>query len=250
METVKTVVYAVLIAIVARTFAFEPFNIPSGSMIPTLLVGDYLFVSKYSYGYSRHSFPLSLAPFSGRIFERPPKVGDVAVFKWPGDSRTDYIKRIVAVGGDRVQVKGGVLYLNDKRVEMRALGPEVRPGGGPPVAHLYAETFPGSAPHVIRKERPIVEPPTEVCGPRDRQCEVDNTKVYTVPPGHVFMMGDNRDQSSDSRVEGAGVDMVPVENLVGRAEFIFFSHDGSAALWEVWKWPGAIRFNRLFDAIR
>ena len=250
METVKTVVYAVLIAIVARTFAFEPFNIPSGSMIPTLLVGDYLFVSKYSYGYSKHSFPLSLAPFSGRILERPPKVGDVAVFKWPGDGRTDYIKRIVGVEGDRVQVKGGVLYLNDKRVELRRANAPGNPGPGTSDAQLYVETFPGGTPHYIRKERPIADPPMEVCDRNDRHCQADNTQVYTIPAGHVFMMGDNRDQSSDSRMPDAKVGFVPVENLVGRAEFIFFSHDGSASLWEVWRWPGAIRFSRMFDAIR
>src|SRR5882672_8611896 len=117
-ETIRTVVYAVLIALVVRTFAIEPFNIPSGSMIPTLLVDDYLFVSKYSYGYSKHSFPLSMAPFSGRIFGQAPQRGDVAVFKWPGNNRTDYIKRIVGVGKDRIQVRGGLLYINDNAVEI------------------------------------------------------------------------------------------------------------------------------------
>ena len=116
-ETVKTVFYAVLIAITARTFAYEPFNIPSGSMEPTLLVGDYLFVSKYAYGYSRHAFPLSLPPFKGRIMARDPKVGDIAVFKWPGDNRTDYIKRIIGLPGDTIRVVEGELFVNGKRVE-------------------------------------------------------------------------------------------------------------------------------------
>ncbi len=244
METVKTVVYAVLIAIVARTFAFEPFNIPSGSMIPTLLVGDYLFVSKYSYGYSKHSFPLSLAPFSGRIFERPPHVGDVAVFKWPGDNRTDYIKRIIGVPGDRVQVKGGVLYVNDKAVNMKPaqeVGP--RPAGGSSDGQVFVETLPGGAPHFIQKKKPLG-------APKEPGDDPNNTREFVVPPGHVFVMGDNRDESADSRVAGSQVGFVPIENLVGRAEFIFFSHDGSASLWEVWKWPEAIRFSRMFQGIR
>ncbi|HKU94022.1 MAG TPA: signal peptidase I [Vineibacter sp.] len=244
METVKTVVYAVLIAIVARTFAFEPFNIPSGSMIPTLLVGDYLFVSKYSYGYSKHSFPLSLAPFSGRIFERPPHVGDVAVFKWPGDNRTDYIKRIIGVAGDRVQVKGGVLFVNDKQVDMRPAqeaGP--RPAGGSSDGQIYVEVLPGGMPHFIQKKKPLGSP-------KEPGDDPNNTREFLVPQGHVFVMGDNRDESADSRVLSSQVGFVPVENLVGRAEFIFFSHDGSASLWEVWKWPEAIRFSRMFNGIR
>ncbi len=252
LETAKTVVYAVLIAIVARTFAFEPFSIPSGSMIPTLLVDDYLFVSKYSYGYSKHSFPLSMAPFSGRIFEQAPQRGDVAVFKWPGNNRTDYIKRIIGIGGDRVQVIGGVLHINGKAVEIR----ELREGDPRPVegssdgqSHLYVETLPGGTPHVIRKKVRI-DDKARPCGEKDAACNTDNTKEYLVPQGHVFVMGDNRDDSSDSRDPQSKVGFVPVENLVGRAEFIFYSHDGTAEKWEVWKWPGAIRFGRLFKAIR
>jgi signal peptidase I len=252
LETAKTVVYAVLIAIVARTFAFEPFSIPSGSMIPTLLVDDYLFVSKYSYGYSKHSFPLSMAPFSGRIFEQAPQRGDVAVFKWPGNNRTDYIKRIVGLGGDKVQVRGGILFINDKPVEVR----ELRDGDPRPTdavsdgqSHLYIETFPGGTPHFIRKKTKIVRD----APPRDCEkvaCDADNTREFVVRPGTVFVMGDNRDDSSDSRDPNSGVGYVPLENLVGRAEFIFYSHDGSAEKWEVWKWPGAIRYSRLFKAIR
>jgi len=252
METAKTVVYAVLIAIVARTFAFEPFSIPSGSMIPTLLVDDYLFVSKYSYGYSKHSFPLSMAPFSGRIFEQTPQRGDVAVFKWPGNNRTDYIKRIIGIGGDRVQVKGGMVFINDKPVEVRQLRDgEARPTDMPSdgQSYLYVETFPGGTSHYIRKRTPIVEG-AKPCDGKEITCNPDNTKEYLVPQGHVFVMGDNRDDSSDSRVPESKVGFVPVENLVGRAEFIFYSHDGSAEKWEVWRWPGAIRFNRIFKAIR
>lgn len=253
IETGKTVIYAVLIAILARTFAFEPFSIPSGSMIPTLLVNDYLFVSKYSYGYSKHSFPLSMAPFSGRIFEQAPQRGDVAVFKWPGDDRTDYIKRIVGVGRDRIQVKGGTLFVNGQAVEVRPGDAAPRPSGTPPDPYIYVEVLPGGTPHFIRKRRAVTKPYDRPCedAPRtDVPCDSDNTREFLVPDGHVFVMGDNRDDSSDSRVPESKVGFVPLENLVGRAEFIFFSHDGTAALWEVWKWPGAVRFKRMFNAIR
>jgi signal peptidase I len=232
-ETTRTVVYAVLIALVVRTFAFEPFNIPSGSMIPTLLVGDYLFVSKYSYGYSKHSLPMSAIGFSGRIFETVPKRGDVAVFKYPGDQgegmhRTDYIKRIIGLPGDTVQVKAGLLYVNDKPVERARIDDTVQGSGGAITrSTLYNETLPGGVTHRILEES-------------DNE-RFDNTEVFKVPPEHVFVMGDNRDNSADSRsfltfmermpdgrmrpseskVQGW---YVPMENLVGRAEFLFFSY--------------------------
>lgn len=235
-DTVKTLFYAVLIALGIRTFAFEPFNIPSGSMIPTLLVGDYLFVSKYSYGYSRHSLPLSLPLIPGRIFSSMPERGDVAVFKLPRDNKTDYIKRIVGIPGDRVQVRQGRLYLNGDMVERRAIAPyeAAGPFGTRIGMSQYVETLPGGQRHLII-ERSDSDP-------------LDNTGVYTVPEGHVFAMGDNRDDSLDSRVLNQ-VGFVPVENLVGRAEFLFFSHDSSAHIWEVWKWPGAIRWSRIFQSI-
>lgn len=235
-DTIKTLIYAVLIALVIRTFAFEPFNIPSGSMVPTLLVGDYLFVSKYSYGYSRHSLPLSLPLIPGRIFGSLPERGDVAVFKLPRDNKTDYIKRIVGLPGDRIQVKQGRLYVNDELVARDRIDPYRAPGpfGSRLTLAQYIETLPGGVRHRIIEKS-------------DRDM-LDNTNVYTVPNGHVFAMGDNRDDSLDSRVLSE-VGFVPVENLVGRAEFIFFSHNASAHIWEVWKWPGAIRWSRLFDAI-
>lgn len=233
-ETVKTLVYAVLIALFIRTVAFEPFNIPSGSMIPTLLVGDYLFVSKYSYGYSRYSLPLGLPLIPGRIFGNLPERGDVAVFKLPKDNSTDYIKRIVGLPGDRVQVARGRLLVNGAPVDRRRV--EDYPGGlfgsGAP---QFVETLPGGKTHLIVERR------GDFGG-------LDNTAVYTVPDRHVFAMGDNRDDSLDSRVLGQ-VGFIPVENLVGRAEFLFFSHDSSAFLWEIWKWPMAIRWSRLFQAI-
>ncbi|SJZ35424.1 signal peptidase I . Serine peptidase. MEROPS family S26A [Enhydrobacter aerosaccus] len=255
-ETIRTVVYAVVIAIVVRTFVIEPFNIPSGSMIPTLLVGDYLFVSKFSYGYSKHSFPFSLGFFSGRIFFHPPHRGDVAVFKYPGDqgqglNRTDYIKRIVGLPGDRIQVTNGVLHINGTPVQRVRIGDYVKGGyGGYQKGVLYRETLPDGGPSYTVLEY------------SDNGAS-DNTPEFLVPANSYFVMGDNRDDSLDSRtrlmlrdITGAQRDRdqlgwyVPAENLVGKAEFIFFSHDPSEAGWlEPWKWPEAIRFSRFFMAI-
>jgi signal peptidase I len=252
VETLKTIVYAVLIAVGVRTVAFEPFNIPSGSMVPTLLVGDYLFVSKYSYGYSRHSLPFSLPLIPGRIFYTPPKRGDVAVFKTPEDNSTDYIKRIIGLPGDRIAVRGGILQVNGEpvqRVPIEAFpmkAGDVRPHTAAlntnapafPVKQ-YLETLPGGRTHRIIEER-------SDDGSLDNWPPAGAGEAYTVPEGYVFAMGDNRDNSQDSRVIGP----IPDVNLVGRAEFIFFSVDGSAQLWEFWKWPFAIRYDRLFQAIR
>ncbi len=232
LETIKTVVYAGLIAIGIRTVAFEPFNIPSASMVPTLLVGDYLFVSKYSYGYSRFSMPFSPRLWEGRIFASMPERGDVAVFRWPRDDSTDYIKRIVGLPGDRVQMIGGVLYLNGAAVRREAAGLCEEDGTGTRIrSRRYRETLPGGRVHYI-------------CEFSDNE-RFDNTEEFHVPAGHVFAMGDNRDNSSDSRDFGpGGVGYVPVENLIGRAEIIFFSHEGP--FWQVWNW----RFRRFLDAIR
>ena len=231
-ETVRTVVYAVLIALVVRTFAYEPFNIPSGSMIPTLLVGDYLFVSKFSYGYSRFSLPFGLPLFSGRVLNDQPERGDVAVFKLPTDDSTDYIKRVIGLPGDRIQVLDGRLYINGDVVQRELVRREPLGTG---TAEIYVETLPNGVRHLIRE--------------RTDHGFYDDTPVYEVPPGHYFMMGDNRDSSQDSR-SLSHVGFVPAENLIGEAEFLFFSHDGSARLWELWKWPGTIRFGRIFNVIR
>ena len=235
VETIKTVVYAMLIAIGIRTVAFEPFNIPSGSMIPTLLVGDYLFVSKYSYGYSRFSLPLSPPLFSGRILGHPPVRGDVAVFKLPRDTSVDYIKRIIGLPGDRIQMIHGQLFINGTQVQRDPIGDYVADGDGPKMLlKEYIETLPGGRKHDILKAS-------------DDQ-PLDNTQEYKVPDGYVFAMGDNRDNSLDSRVQNA-VGFIPLENLVGRAEFIFFSVDATAPWWEVWEWPFEIRWTRLFSGI-
>jgi signal peptidase I len=236
VDTVKTVIYAVLIALAVRTVAYEPFNIPSGSMVPTLLVGDYLFVSKFSYGYSRFSLPFGLPIFSGRIFFHPPNRGDVVVFKLPTDNSTDYIKRVIGLPGDHIQMKGGNLYINDRLMPRKRIQDYLYQEGNGTVIPLaqYIETLPNGVQHRIIKMGDN--------GP------LDNTQEYVVPPGDYFMMGDNRDNSQDSRVLSA-VGYVPAENLVGRAQFIFFSTDGSARLWEIWKWPFAVRYGRLFHGV-
>ncbi len=241
VENIKTIVYAGLIAIGIRTVAFEPFNIPSGSMIPTLLVGDYLFVSKYSYGYSRYSLPFSPNLFSGRILASPPERGDVAVFKVPRDNSTDYIKRIIGLPGDRVQMKGGQLYLNGEQVPRKLLGDFLAQESTIRVqVRRFAETLPnvdgGMRTHDIVKM-------TDTGG-------LNDTPEFRVPADHVFAMGDNRDNSSDSRDPTGGVGFIPIENLVGRAEFIFFSVDAQSPWWQVWQWPAQIRWSRLFSGIR
>jgi signal peptidase I len=235
-DTLKTVLYAVLIAFGVRTFAFEPFNIPSGSMVPTLLVGDYLFVSKYSYGYSRHSVAFGLPLFDGRVLAvGEPERGDVAVFKLPRDDSTDYIKRIVGLPGDRVQVVRGILHIDGQPVRRERIEDVTVAERGVPISYRqYVETLPNGRQHRILE---ITDTGS-----------LDNTPEFVVPPGHYFMMGDNRDNSLDSRVTSL-VGFVPAENLVGRAEFLFFSLDDGARFWEIWKWPWAVRFGRIFDGV-
>ena len=232
-EAIKTAFYAAAIALVVRTFAYEPFNIPSGSMIPTLLVGDYLFVSKFSFGYSRHSLPFSLPLIGGRIAFEEPERGDISVFKLPLDNKTDYIKRLIGLPGDRIQLKAGILHINDAPVKRRRIEDFITDHGNGRTTRTaqYIETLPNG------REHPILEASDN--GP------FDNTPVYTVPAGHYFAMGDNRDRSSDSRFRDVG--FVPMENLIGRAEFLFISIDGS--VWEFWKWPSSIRFGRIFEGL-
>ncbi|MDP2123419.1 MAG: signal peptidase I [Parvibaculum sp.] len=231
-ENVRTIGYALLIALVIRAFLFQPFFIPSSSMESTLLIGDYLFVSKYSYGYSRHSLPFSPGIVSGRIAGVAPARGDIAVFKVPTDNRTDFIKRVIGLPGDTVQMSGGVLYINDVAVPRQRVDDFVErsPSGNVRRIPQYMETLPNGVSYITLD--------------MTTNSVWDNTGLYIVPEGHYFMMGDNRDNSSDSRVPDV-VGYVPFENLVGRAEIIFFSADGSAAFWQFWKWPSAIRWDRL-----
>ncbi|HAU28850.1 MAG TPA: signal peptidase I [Rhodospirillaceae bacterium] len=239
-ENVKTMIWAVAIALVIRTFAFEPFNIPSGSMIPTLLVGDYLFVSKLSYGYSSLSAAYGVPLLDGRIFAEEPKRGDVAVFKLPLDTSVDYIKRVIGLPGDTIQVQNNILFINGQAVPRYRDGDVEMPSQNGRGAENYArfvETLPeGASYHVLESAS---------------GSELDNTPPFVVPSGHYFMMGDNRDNSLDSRVPASkgGVGYVPFENLVGRADLMFFSLSPEARFWQFWKLPFAIRYSRLFRMI-
>jgi signal peptidase I len=236
-ETVKVIIEALLIALVFRTFLFHPFNIPSGSMVPTLLIGDYLFVSKFSYGYSRYSFPIDLSFIDGRIWAGEPERGDVVVFRPPREPETDYIKRVIGLPGDRIQVRDGVLYINDVAVEREPAGEWEGAGrfGSETAIQAYRETLPNGVSYLTLDET------ANGVG--------DNTRVYEVPPDHYFLMGDNRDNSQDSRFLEGPVGFVPSENLVGRAEIIFFSVEGGTPAWAFWTWPSTLRVGRIFDTL-
>jgi len=247
IELLKAIAVAGAIALFVRSFFIEPFNIPSGSLLPTLQIGDHLFVKKYAYGYSRYSFPLGLAPFRGRIYESTVTRGDIAVFRQPGNESVDYIKRIVGIAGDRIQVKDGILYINGEAATRAFQGQDVIDDDGHTIIYQkYIETMPGGPRHMIYEI--------------SDQDNLDNTPEYIVPPGHYFAMGDNRDRSQDSRVQNV-VGFVPAENLVGKAWFIFFSiRDTSAECRQdmlplrmacrVLKWPFAIRYDRLLKPIK
>ncbi|MBB6408093.1 MULTISPECIES: signal peptidase I [Mesorhizobium] len=233
-ETVSVIVQALLLALVIRTLLFQPFSIPSGSMRPTLLEGDYLFVTKWSYGYSRYSLPFGPDIFSGRIWGSEPKRGDVVVFKFPPDPSVDYIKRVVGLPGDKIQVKDGQLFINDVGVPRVKTGQIDNPDitEEPRPIDVYRETLPNGVSYDTLDISP--------------NSIGDNTREWNVPPGHYFMMGDNRDNSSDSRFT---VGFVPAENLVGRANLVFFSIAGKASPLEIWKWPTLMRASRLFHFV-
>lgn len=228
----KTLFLALICAGVIRSLFFEPFHIPSGSMKPTLLVGDYIFVSKYSYGYSRYSFPFGLNLFSGRIFKKTPTRGDIVVFRLPSDPSINYVKRLVGLPRDRLQMRDGVLFVNDEEV--------VKIADGEFKEKIFDEEV--RIPKFIEKFPNGKQISTLDIGLKPE----DNTGIYEVPEGHYFFMGDNRDNSQDSRFL-TKVGYVPEENLIGKATMIFFSIDNP--FWQIWNWPTSVRFKRIFHQL-
>lgn len=234
VDTIVVIVEALIIAVLFRTFLYQPFSIPTGSMQSTLMIGDYFVASKFSYGYGKYSFVVPL-PFNGRLFGSAPKQGDVAVFH-NEVTNEDYIKRVIGMPGDRVQMKQGRLYINDTMVERELVGEAVDRDSkyrDVPVK-VYRETLPSGVTHTIQEIS-------------DDQ-QLDNTAEYVVPEGHYFMMGDNRDRSQDSRVLSA-VGYVPADNLIGKAEARFFSVKDNRAPWALWEWPETLRLDRMFQSV-
>ena len=236
-ENIKTLFYALIIAIFIRSLFLQPFYIPSSSMEPNLLVGDRLFVTKYSYGYSKHSLPFSPPLFNNRILSKSPKYGDLVVFKTPSDNRTDYIKRLIGLPGDEIQFLNGDLFINKKKIKKEELyeTQKIMCGNTETDVSFYEESIPN------KKKYSIVY---------NKIGSTINTDVYFVPKKHYFFLGDNRDCSKDSRYL-TSVGYVHKDNLVGKAQFIFFSSDKKIGSFiEFWKWHKSIRFNRTFNKIR
>jgi signal peptidase I len=235
-ESVRVVFHALLIALAIRILLFQAFSIPSGSMKATLLIGDYLFVSQFSYGYSHYSLPFSPRLFSGRIFGTAPERGDVAVFRLPKDDSTDYIKRVIGLPGDRIQMIDGLLHINGVPVKRERVAD-------------FLDDDNGVVERVRRWRETLPNGVTYETLDLEENGLFDNTPEYVVPPGHYFMMGDNRDDSADSRAP-SGVGYVPFENFVGRAQIIFFSIGDGEPAWHIWSWPWSARWSRLFTIVR
>jgi signal peptidase I len=235
VEILKTIAYALVIVLVVRVLLIQPFTIPSGSMIPNLQIGDYIVVSKFSYGFSRYSIPLSLPLFKGRILGRDPKPGDIVVFKFPNDPKVDYVKRMIGLPGDRIQVLDGKLFLNDKPVSTKIL-PRTPDDLADSLTRAI-ETLPNGKSYI-----------TQDLGPYS---STDNTTIFLVPQHMYFMMGDNRDNSSDSRVDPnvGGVGFVPAENLVGKAQIILGSWTEGVSLFKPWTWVTKARGHRFFHLL-
>jgi signal peptidase I len=235
----KPMLLALGFVLIVRTVLAEPYRVPSPSMVPTLLVGDELIGSKFAYGYGKYSSPIGLMPdFSGRLFGEAPERGDVIVFRLPRDPSTTYVKRLIGLPGDRIQMQKGRLYINDAIVPRRAIGPFANDVGGRGIAStLYVETLPNGREHEL----------VEISDAEEH----DDTPSFVVPPKHYFMMGDNRDNSLDSRIaaEDGGVGFVPEDNLVARAELVLLSRDPAVAWFDVAEWPHAFRLARLFGHI-
>jgi len=236
IENFKTLFYALIIALIIRSFLFQPFYIPSSSMEPNLLIGDRLFVSKFSYGYSRHSLPFSPKIFKNRILKDIPKAGDVIVFKTPADNRTDYIKRLIGMPGDKIQIVNHDLYINSIKVEKKKIQNlfKITCGGTVIDVNFFEETLPNGIQYisVYRKEGSMV-----------------NSDEYVVPKNHYFFMGDNRDCSKDSRYLSS-VGYVDFNNFVGKAQIIFFSNDKqNGSFYKFWRWKRSLRVSRFFKKI-
>ena len=236
-ENIKTILSALVIAIVIRSFIFQPFYIPSSSMEPSLLIGDRIFVSKYTYGFSKHSFPFSPSIFKERLFYSEPKQGDLVVFKTPADNRTDYIKRLVGLPGDQIQFIDGEIYINNKKVIRKILKKNniLRCGNFSVKVDSYEETLPNGTKNVAAYFK---------------SGSLQNSQVYKVPKDHFFLLGDNRDCSRDSRfLESVGY--VNFVNLVGKAQIIFFSNDTvNSRMLKFWNLKKSFRLDRLFIKIK
>ena len=234
-SNLKSITLAIFIALLIRSFIAEPFNIPSGSMKPNLLVGDFIFVSKWSYGYSRHSLPFSIPLIPRKLFGKFPKRGDVAVFKTPYDNRTDYIKRVIGLPGDKIKIINGKIFINNNLIERKKINDfnDIDKLGNSKRLRAYKEYF--------------FDLEIDVLDIMDNGI-ADNTQLYEVPENYFFVMGDNRDNSQDSRFLNK-VGYIPIENLIGKAQYIFFSLENSR-FFEIWKWPKAIRYHRIMKKIK